>query len=223
MFVFGCAVTNRAVFEEIAFPGIERASEDDSLLLTREGFGSIQQPYNEMLDEASSIDGLEALVLVHQDLELLDSTLTSRVRPLLRQPDIGVIGSYGGRNVPFHHWTDCAEKFGRAMATMFEAVFSAGSHQVDVVDGSLLVIAPWVARTIEFNETLAEDFHGYDVDFCMRVVSRGGRVVCNDIPYLHHMERPWSDADQLRRAGYRMARMWDPDLRPEEWAPSFEY
>jgi GT2 family glycosyltransferase len=222
MIAFGCAVTDREMFERVALPGIERLREPDSLLLTRCGYDEIHRAYNEMMDEAVSHPDLEALILLHQDLELLDDSLLERVRPQLERPGVGVIGCFGGRNVPFQYWSLTEEKFGSAMVPAFEEHYSSGPHEVEVVDGVLLALNPWVARTIRFSEAASKDFHGYDVDFCMRVRAAGGRVVCDDVPYLHHMEHPWADADQLRRAGYALARMWDPALRPPEWDASFQ-
>jgi hypothetical protein len=222
MIVFGSAVTDRAEFESVALPGINRAAGSNPVVLTRYGHDSIQEPYNEILDEAAGYEGLEALVLLHQDLELLDDSLPRRVRSLLDEPRVGVIGGYGGRRVPLHFWTETDDQFGRAAAATVDIRHSYGSHEVEVVDGSLLVLMPWVVRTLRFSEALAADFHGYDVDLCMRVRAAGGRVVCDDIPFCHRMRRPWTDPVAFQRAGWAVARMWDPALRPPEWAAAFK-
>lgn len=221
MVVFGVAVTDREAFETIALPSIRRVAEPDSVVLTRHDRHSIQEPYNELLDEVASYKALEALVLLHQDLELLDDSLLRRARPLLDRSGVGLVGAFGGRRVPPHYWSETDEPFGRATTPMVDFHHSGGPHEVEVVDGQLLVLAPWVVRTLRFSEALAEDFHGYDVDFSMRVRAAGGRVVCDDIPYCHRMERPWSDPVAFRRAGWAVARMWDSAVRPPEWAPAF--
>ncbi len=222
MIAFGCAVTDQDMFERVALPGIQRLCEPGALLLTCCGYDAIHRAYNEMMTEAASHADLEALILMHQDLELLDDSLLARVRSLFERPRVGVVGCFGGRNVPFQYWALGEEKFGSAMVPAFEQHYSSGPHEVEVVDGVLLAIKPWVARTVRFSAAASKDFHGYDVDFCMRVRAAGGHVVCDDVPYLHRMERPWADADQLRRAGYALARMWDPALRPPEWDASFQ-
>jgi GT2 family glycosyltransferase len=221
MIAFGSAVNDRDEYESIALPGIRRAAAPDSAILARYGWDSIQRPYNDMLDEAAGYDDLEALVLLHQDLELSDDSLLRRLRPLLAQPDVGVVGLFGARQVPLHCWTKAEKLFGWASTPPIQTHHSAGCYEVEVVDGSLLAIAPWVVRALRFSEALAADFHGYDVDFCLRVRAAGGRVICVDVPYMHHMNRPWTDSAGVRRAAWAVARMWDPTLRPLEWGPAF--
>lgn len=221
MVAFGVAVSDAAMFERIAAPTIRRIAEPDSLVLTRHGYDSIQRPYNEIMDEVAGREDLEALVLLHQDLELLDDSLLRRARPLLEDPRNGVIGLFGGRHAPFAIWWEAEELFGLQASPTSEVRHSVGSHEVEVVDGALLVLAPWVVRSIRFNEALAADFHGYDADLCFRVLAAGGRVVCNDAPHFHHMGRPWTDPAGLRRARRSIMRMWDPVLRPREWVPAF--
>jgi GT2 family glycosyltransferase len=221
MIVFGCAVTDREKFDSIAMRGIRRVAEPDSVIVTCDDRESIQEPYNEIMDAAGSRQDLEALVLVHQDLELLDDSLLRRARPLLAQPGVGVVGLFGARRAPLHCWSKAEELFGRATTPPIDIHHSSGPFEVEVVDGSLLVIAPWAVRTIRFSEILADDFHGYDVDFCCRVRAAGGRVVCDDVPYMHHMERPWTDSAAVSRAGWNVARIWDPALRPAARTSAF--
>lgn len=223
MIVFGSAVSDRAVYERYALPGIRRAAEPDSVVVAHEGFDSIQRPYNMLMEQAAAHDDLEALVLLHQDLELLDDSLPARVRRVLADPRVGVVGSLGARNIPLHRWTetDMSDLYGTAVLETIERRFSSGSHEVEATDGQLLVIAPWAVRALRFGEDLARNFHGYDVDFCMRVRSVGGTVICDDIPYCHYASR-WDDHEAIRLAGIDLALMWDAAIRPREWDPAFQ-
>ncbi|NLT07361.1 MAG: hypothetical protein GXY03_13780 [Solirubrobacterales bacterium] len=220
MIVFGTAVSDRDVYERVALPGIRRAAESDALIWDYEGYDSLQRPCNEMLDAARELDGLEALVLLHQDLELTDGSLPPRVRALLADRRVGVVGSFGARAVPLHRWTESTDLYGVASVTGGERRFGPTPADVEVVDGSLLVLAPWVVDAVRFDESLAADFHGYDVDLCRRVLALGGRVVCDDIPYRHQMS-PRDDRQAVRRAGVRLAERWDPALRPGAWEGAF--
>jgi hypothetical protein len=219
---FGTAVTDQDAYERIALPGIRRVSEPDSIVRTLHGYDSIQRPYNLLMEEAAAREDLEALVLLHQDFELTDGSLSRRVRPLLADQRNGVVGSFGGREIVPHRWTETTQLHGTAVVPGLQRHFGSGPEEVEVVDGSLLVIAPWVTRAVRFNEALARNFHGYDVDFCFRVRAVGGRVVCDDIPYIHRMS-PRDDHDAVRLAGLDLATMWDPALRPREWAPAFQF
>lgn len=222
MIAYATAISDREVYERVALPGIERVATENSVMLTREGYDSVARPYNEMMEEAGALEGLEALVLIHQDLELTDGSLPERVASLLRDSRTGLVGALGARDVRLHCWTDSREHlYGTAMAPGVAVRFSTGPHEVDIVDGALLVVAPWAVRSLRFDEVAAGTFHGYDVDFSCRVRASGGRVVCDDIPYFHRMARSWDGDDALTRAGVALARRWDPALRPSDWAPAF--
>lgn len=225
MIAFATAVSDRAIYERVALSGIERASEPDSRLLTRAGRDTIQQPYNEMMDEAAALPELEALVLLHQDLELLDDSLPRRVRSAFRDPRVGLLGVLGGRLSKLHCWLTPDRAFGFAIGPnprpLRDPRISIGPHEVDGVDGALIAAAPWVVRGIRFGAELAERFHGYDVDIGLRVRARGGKVICEDVPCRHHTALK-SDFGAQRDAGVELARMWDPAIRPREWAAAFQ-
>lgn len=220
MIVFGTAVSDWAIYEEAALPGIERAAEPDSLALTRTGL-SIADAYNEMMIEAAGQPDLEALVLLHQDLELTDDSLPRRVRPLFGDPRVGLVGSLGARNVTLHLWLASRELYGSVVATGIERHFTTGAQEVEGVDGALLVLAPWGVRALRFGEMPGVPFHGYDADISLRVRAHGGTVLCDDIPHFHHRVAK-DDFGAQRQAGVELARMWDPVLRPREWGPSFQ-
>lgn len=209
------------MFARVAEPSLERVREADSHLLVRSGYDSIQRPYNEILDETAALPDLEGVVLIHQDMELTDASLLERLRPLLAEPRVGVVGLLGGRGVPPHAWWEAEELFGTSRTPLVEQRHSHGPHEVEVVDGALLALAPWVVRELRFDEALAADFHGYDVDLCLQVRAAGGRVICDDIPYMHHMSRPWADGEQYARAGRILARRWGRELDPRERIPSW--
>jgi hypothetical protein len=218
--VFGTALTDRAIYDRAAARGIVRAAESDSRVLTS-AEGSICAAYNDIMDQAAAESGLEALVLLHQDLELTDDSLPGRARRLFRDPRVGLAGSLGARNVVLHLWLASRELYGTVTAPGLNRRFSTGSQEVEGVDGALLVLAPWVVRGLRFGEVVPGGFHGYDAEISLRVRAHGGVVVADDIPYFHHRE-PIHDYDAQRRAGIALARRWDPALRPREWAPAFQ-
>jgi hypothetical protein len=80
MIAFGCSVTNREFYERFAAPGIRLVAEPDSELLAREAAGSIFRSYNLFLDQVAARDDLEALVLVHQDAEIVDPDFCTKLR-----------------------------------------------------------------------------------------------------------------------------------------------
>jgi hypothetical protein len=225
MIAFATAVTDRRLYETIALPGIQRVAEPDSPVLTREGRDSIQRPYNEMLDEAAELSGIEALVLLHQDVELEDEALCGRIRRAFRDRRVGLFGVLGARVSKLHRWLSPDEVLGMAIGPEHLGPewlrLSIGPQEVDMVDGAVLVLAPWVIRGLRFDETLPGGFHGYDVDISMRVRAHGGKVICEDVECRHHAVVKL-DFEAQRDAGLRLARMWDPTLRPSEWRSAFQ-
>jgi Glycosyltransferase like family len=217
---FGVSISDEAKYGELALPGIRRATEPDSPILTRTG-ASIQRGYNEMMAEIAPRPDLEALVFLHQDLELTDHSLPTRVRRLLADPLVGLVGALGARDITPHLWPAPGKLYGTFREPTGEHRFSRGAHEVEGVDGILLVLAPWVVRGHRFAERLADGFHGYDVDICRRVRAYGGKVICDDIPYFHH-RNPTTDFRAQGIAGVALAQMWEPALRPRQWAPAFQ-
>lgn len=220
MIAFGTAISSTTTYERIALPGIERAAEPGSVILTRSGHDSIQQPYNEIMEEAAALADLEGLVLLHQDLELTDDSLPRRVREVFADPCVGLTGPLGGRLSKPHAWLRPDIAFGTVdPGTPRREV--VGSEEVDAVDGALLILAPWVVRGLCFGPGLTEYFHGYDVDLGLRVRAHGGKVICHEFP-CHHRREIKDDYEAQWVAGIVLGGMWDPALRPRAWSAAFQ-
>jgi GT2 family glycosyltransferase len=214
MIVFGTGVTDRVTYERYAAPGIARVSERDSIALTRTGT-TLQAAYNSILAEVAPIDALEAVVLLHQDTAIIDAEFTSKVRAALSDPRVSVVGTLGARDVRGIAWWK-GRTFGQVGApgasldgTYFAEV-SYGWHEVEAIDGLLLILSPFAARTARFDERFAPVFHGYDVDFCFEVRARGGRCVVGPIAATHYgTAAPFPNPDWIR-ADLLWQRKWAP-------------
>jgi hypothetical protein len=102
--VFGVAVLNEDEFRRYALPGIRHVAEPDSLVLKKSGPGSLQGKYNEILGEASRHDDLEAVVLPHEGVEIVDDDFLATVRSRFADPSVAVLGVVGGRGVESIAW-----------------------------------------------------------------------------------------------------------------------
>jgi hypothetical protein len=80
MIAFGTSITSAEAYDEYARPGIARVAEPDSEVLSYQAAGSIFRSYNLLLDHASKLENLEALVLVHQDAEIVESDFCAKLR-----------------------------------------------------------------------------------------------------------------------------------------------
>ena len=224
MIGFGAAITRPDVYRSCAEPGIRRAAEPDSVVYDLPAVGSIFRSYNALLDEASRQDGLEALVLVHQDAELMSPELCGTIRATLADPDVGLIGCVGALGVRSIAWWEGSvtlasfinryEEHGGGDLHSFswnwgDAPSYARVGEVETLDGFVLVLSPWVVRNVRFDESLGA-FHGYDLDFCLQVREAGRKVVTADFRAIHHRPlemlpdpREWIDAH------IRVAEKWD--------------
>jgi hypothetical protein len=203
---FGAAITKPDVYASCAEPGIQRSLEADSIVLSKPSIGSLQASYNALIDEAAAVDGLEALVLVHQDAEIIVSDFCARIRRVLADPEVGSVtqasfihryGEHGGGDLPAFTWDwSTAPPYARL-------------GEVDTVDGFLLVLTPWALRHVRFDEGLGQ-LHGYDLDLCLQVRAAGKKVMTADVRAIHnHSLTLVNDPEGWIRAHMMVAEKWD--------------
>jgi hypothetical protein len=186
--------------------------------------GSIFSSYNALLDEFAEREDLEALVLVHQDAEIVDTDFCATVRGALADPEVGLVGCVGAIGVRSIAWWEasvtCAsfinryDEHGGGDLPSFswawnDAPAYARVGEVETLDGFVLVLSPWVVRNIRFDEQLGE-FHGYDLDLCLQVREAGHKVMTADFRAIHYRQldmvpdpEPWVDAH------VKLADKWD--------------
>src|SRR3954453_1989794 len=111
MIAFGCSITDVEAYRRFAEPGLRLAAEPDSEILAfgaagLNGTGSVFRNYNLLVEEAGNPENLEALVLVPQDAEVVDRDFCDKVRGVLRDPDVGIVGCAGAIGVRNIAWWD---------------------------------------------------------------------------------------------------------------------
>lgn len=200
MLAFASPITDPPLYDRACRPGIERAKEPDSIVMARASAGSIYRSYNVLIEEAAQIEGLEALVLLHQDSEIVDDRFCATVREALRDPDVGLIGACGAKGVRSIAWWDGSvtwasfthrySEYGGGEVAAFtyrgeQHPAYAQTGEVDTIDGFIMVLSPWVVQHCRFDESLG-NLHGYDFDFCLTVREAGRKVVTADIQMVHH-------------------------------------
>jgi hypothetical protein len=221
---FGCAITRPDVYARCAEPGISRAAEPGSEVYAEPSAGSISRNYNALLDRAAERDDLEALVLVHQDAELVDGGFCEIVRQALSDPGVALAGCAGATGVRNIAWWEASvtlasfvnryEEHGGGDLPGFsweweEAPAYARTGEVETLDGFVLAFAPWAVRNVRFDEALGE-FHGYDLDYCLQVREAGRKVVTADFRAIHHRPlRMLPDAEPWIAAHIAVAEKWD--------------
>jgi hypothetical protein len=201
MIAFGSSITDPVMYDKACGPGIALAKEADSAVLARAAAGSIFRSYNLIMDQAAELEGLEALVLLHQDSQIADPAFCAKIRAALEDPEVGVVGAVGAVGVRSIAWWDGSvtwasfthryEEFGGGDVPAFgwngqpKPAYAEIGTPVDTVDGFVMVLSPWVVENLRFDESLGM-LHGYDFDFCLTVREAGKKCVTADLQVIHH-------------------------------------
>lgn len=224
MIVFGSSITAPDQYLHYAEPGIRRAVEPDSEVWPFSAAGSIMRSYNLLLDRAAQRDDIEALVLLHQDTEIVDPDFCRKAREALADPDVGVVGAAGAigvRSIAYWEgsvtWGSFVHRYpehgGGEIAALSwrqdEAPPYSRTGEVETVDGFLLVMSPWTIRNVRFDESLGA-LHGYDFDFCLQVREQGRKIATADFRSVHHHSLELiGDPGSWIEAHMRVAEKWD--------------
>jgi hypothetical protein len=209
MIAFASCIASPAVFAQRALAGLREVAEPDSPVAELATATSIFAAYNEALDHFATLPELEALVLLHEDTELVDPAFCARVRDGLADPAVAILGAVGARGVRSLAWWD-GEQAGAITETRGRVDVGFGRPEVDAVDGLLLVLSPWAVRTLRFDERSFTGFHGYDVDVCFAARAAGREVRVADLPAIHHTEGGYGDRAAWDVADETFRRKWGP-------------
>jgi Glycosyltransferase like family len=234
MIAFGCSITDAHAYERYAEPGIRRAAEDDSQVLVFRDAGSIFRAYNLLREQASQLDDLEALVLVHQDAELVDPDLCQKVRQAFRDPEValaGCGGAVGVRSIAWWEgsitWASYTNRFEEMGGGEIPGLSWHEQHpeyartgEVDSLDGVLIAMSPWAVRELRFDESIGR-LHGYDLDICLQARAAGKKVVTIDTRLVHHHSLDlMEDPEGWIAAHMKVAEKWSDLLeegRTQDW------
>jgi hypothetical protein len=228
MIAFGTSMVDPEAYRRYARPGIELAREADSEVYAFAALGSISRSYNLVLEQAAALDGLEALVLVHEHAEITDAEFAAKVRAALADPDVGVVGCLGATGVETVAWWEgavnggtVAQRYTAYGGGEFEAYgwarTSTPPAEVETVDGFLLVLSPWAVRNLRFDESIHLGT-GFDLDLCAQVRAAGRKVVTAAIDAVHHRPVKLLDDHELwTEAHIDYAERHAPQLAEAEW------
>jgi hypothetical protein len=237
---FGVSVTEPEVYERCAEPGIRLVAEPDTKVLAHGSTGSVFRSYNMLIDKAKELDDLEALVLIHQDAEIIDPDFLKKVREALSDPDVAIVGCAGAIGARSIAWWDGSvtwasfthryEELGGgevpALAwTAEETPSYAETGEVETLDGFVLGLTPWALEELRFDESFGQAIHGYDFDLCLQAREKGKKVVTADLKVVHHHDlKLIRDVGNWIEAHIKVAEKWDGRMPlvgqegdPEDW------
>ena len=239
MIVYGTSVTTPGTYALAARRGLDRVVAPDDVVLAHAAVGPIARTYNLMLEEASALEDVEAVVLVHQDAELTDPGSAATIRAALADPQValaGPVGSSGAGSIAWWEgevsWASVTYAYGELGGGELAApsyaprdrVVERRTGPVEQLYGVVLVLSPWAARTLRFDEGLDQRL-GYDYDLSRQVRAAGREVVSLDLPVVHHHSldlvhdpETWAEAHRAVQAKWEAgeAQDWQARARAAE-------
>lgn len=230
MIVYACVVHDADKYERCAEPGLLRVTaEPGSELLALPSVGSLFHNYNLILERVAGRNDLEALVIVHQDAEIVDPEFSDKLREQLADPEVAIVGCAGAIGVRSIAWWEGAVTWGsfthryeemgggEVPAVSWAANRSyARTGEVDSVDGFVLGLAPWTVANLRFDESLGRQ-HGYDFDLCQQARAAGKKVVTADLRVVHHHSLTLlEDVEDWIDTHMRAAEKWEGRLAASE-------
>jgi hypothetical protein len=213
MFVFATCVGTPETYRRRALPGLRKVAEADSVVVeaTAEA-GSIFAAYDEIFDAVAALDDVEALVLLHEDVELLDDHFCATVRErLAASPQAAVIGAVGASGVTSLAWWE-GHGAGHVVETRGTVDFGRHPCPVDTVDGLLMVLSPWAVEHLRYGDDHPAGFHGYDAELCFAARAAGREVWVEHLPLIHHTKGGYGDAEAYARADAAFRARWIPGV-----------
>jgi hypothetical protein len=209
MLAFAACVGTPAKLAAYAAPGLRRVMEPDSVFAELATDRSIHEAYNEALDHFACVAGLEALVLVHEDTELLDADFCARARAALRDPSVAIAGAVGASGVASLRWWE-ATIAGRAAEPRGVVAGAPAPCEVDCVDGLLMVLSPWAVANLRCDTDRFTGFHAYDADLCFAARAAGRRVIVGDFNVFHHTKGGYGDEAAFAATDAAFREKWLP-------------
>lgn len=175
-------------------------------LLGLSGQTSICAAYNSILD-AYRDRNLDALILLHDDLEITDPHAEDKFLTALAD-DVAMVGVCGGKGDRTLSWWT-SETVGHQMTDSGPLDLGPRTGDVAFIEGSIMVFSPWAIQHLRFDETYPA-FLGYD-DICLTARQAGKRVVVADVDTHHHSTVGFKSA--------QIAASWDvaEEIFQEKW------
>lgn len=153
---------------------------------------SIGIGYNQILDHFR-YQKLDAVILLHDDLEITDPEAEAKFLTALTDPDVALVGVAGGKGTDSLQWWN-SEKAGHQMTDSGLLDFGPRTGDVAFIEGSIMVFSPWAVEHLRFDERYPGFSAGYD-DICLHALEAGKRVVVADVDTHHHSTVGWKSPE----------------------------
>lgn len=172
---YGCCVGSWDRFSRYVVP-----PAGDAQMIGLSGQTSIADAYNAILD-AYRNDGLDMVILQHDDLEILDPDHVAKFAAAIAA-GADLVGVAGGSARSGLGWWTC-EPVGHQRTDAMNIDFGARAGPVDLLEGSILVFSHRAIRGLRFWSR--PGFHGYD-EIAMQAARKRMGVMVVDVDTHHH-------------------------------------
>lgn len=166
-------------------------------LIGLQGATSLAAGYNQIVEayrRGSDVRDLEALILVHDDLEITDPDAEEKFLKALADPEVALVGVAGGKGRDSLLWWN-SEKVGHQMTDSGLLDFGSREGDVAFLEGSILVLSPWAVWNLSFDERYPDFRSGWD-DICLHTFDWAGkRNVVVDVDTHHHTTIGWKSPE----------------------------
>ncbi len=176
--IYGCCESSRVKVDQWVLPYVDEREREYYGL---RGRTSIAAAYNEILDFYSE-GQVDALILLHDDLEIIDPDAEAKFMAAL-EPDVWLVGVAGGGGTNGLAWWS-VDPIGHQRTDAQNIDFGRRTGDVDLLEGSILVFSPEAIQRLRFDEEYP-GFHGYD-EIAAQAHNHGKRVVVADVDTHHH-------------------------------------
>ncbi|MFZ2058205.1 MAG: glycosyltransferase, partial [Acidimicrobiales bacterium] len=129
MIIFGTCVGNEERYRTVALPSIERVAGTEDLIWSRSGERGIGAAYNEMILAARDVAGCQALVVLHEDVQIVDDNFRPKLLKSLGH-NVGLVGVVGASRLKGLAWWDARCTAGLVYET--RGVIDFGTRRADV-------------------------------------------------------------------------------------------
>jgi hypothetical protein len=156
----------------------------DRPMIALAGQPGIVTAYNTIIDAYSwpYQDELDALILLHDDLEITDPDAEAKLLAPLADPDVALVGVAGGGGDSIYWWNH--EPVGHQLTDVMNIDFGQREGEVTLIEGSVMVLSRWTLTHLRFDPRFT-GFHGYD-EIGMQARAAGKKVVVVDVDTHHH-------------------------------------
>lgn len=186
MIAYGCCVGSQERWKQYVRP---RAT---SPLFAVRNATNIATAYNKIITAVRKTVDVDVLVLQHDDLEIIDDNFENKVREVIDQPDVALVGVAGACGATSLAWWDF-NPVGHQYTDSGLIDFGIRAGDVEVIEGSMFILSSWAINELQFDERYGA-FHGYD-DIGYEAIRRGKRVVVADIDTYHHTTLGWKSPE----------------------------